>query len=210
MAEKIAIHHPELVAIDGADGKIYFGGKTDWFPSAEQRHLRGGAVVAAELLSYLAATRSSLWDLYPPRERRTQAEFETLMEKVWASLTPEGRERLELDNFMDGLNAYLAHAGHKLVFNVLDIPADREERPSADRCHGFIDDAMDRDTPVAFLSRSRDGDGRVICNWSLIVARQGNLVTIAEDGAMGKTDLRLWYDASALGGAMVFAMLHPL
>ena len=46
MNSKTAIRHPELVAIDGSDGKIYFGGRTSWLPE-DMRQLRGGAVVAA-------------------------------------------------------------------------------------------------------------------------------------------------------------------
>lgn len=211
MNSKTAIRHPELVAIDGSDGKIYFGGRTEWFPSPAQRQLRGGAVVAAEVLSYLAATRSNLWALYPPGTRRTQADFEKLMARVWDFLIPEGREQLTLSNFVDGVTAYTNFAGHPLVFNVLDIPADRSKRPSADRCQGFIDDAMDRDAPVAFLNRSYgEREGEVIGNWSLIVSQVGNRVILADDGVQRPVDFRLWHDTTSLGGALVFVIRDPL
>ena len=32
MNSKVTIRHPELVAIDGSDGKIYFGARTWWLP----------------------------------------------------------------------------------------------------------------------------------------------------------------------------------
>lgn len=203
---KVTIRHPELVAIDGADGKIYFGGKTQWLPE-EMRQLRGGAVAAAEMISYLAATRDDLGDLYPPRTRRTQAEFETLMERVWEAIAPGDGAPLTLSGFVDGLNAFAKRAGHQLVFNELDI---RGHRPSADRCQGFIDDAMVRDTPVAFLNRIHGEDGEILRNWSLIVGQVGNRVILADDGVQRPIDFRLWHDTTSLGGGLVFAMRNPL
>lgn len=210
MNTKLTIQHPELVAVDGSDGKIYFGGRAQWLPACHQRHLRDGAVVAAEVLSYLAATRSSLWDLYPPRDRRDQADFTALAGRVWERFALDSKDQLDLQGFMDGLVAYLEHAGHTLVFQVLDIPADREDRPSADRCQGFVADALERDSPVAFLTRKQQEDGSVVCSWSLIVQQNGSRVVLADDGAQRQLDLRLWRDASTLGGALVFGILHPL
>lgn len=211
MNRKVTIKHPELVAIDGADGKIWFGGKIDWFPASTGRRFRGGAVVAAGILSYLAATRDSLWDLYPPGTRRTQAEFEKLVAGIWEYLMPEGVEQLGLNAFVNGLNAYVEHAGHPLFFNAVDIAKDRNERPSADRCLGFIDDAMERDTPVAFLTRKRgENEGEYIYTWALLVGRRGNMVILAEDGVQKNLDFRLWYDTTEMGGALVFIVKKPL
>ncbi len=211
MKSNTAILHPELVAIDGANGKIYFGGRTDWFPSPAQRKLKGGAVVGSELLSYLAATRPSLWDLYPPRHRRTQEEFEGLMNRLWDYLSPKAAgDYLEMDGFTQGLNEYVSHLGHTLNFNVLSIGGAEEARPSADRCQGFIDDALERDTPVAFVNRTRGEKGETVCTWSLIVARKGSRAVLADDGSQQTMDFRLWYDTTALGGALAFAILTPL
>ena len=207
MNSKTAIHHPELVAIDGTDGKIYFGGRTAWFPSPEMRKLRGAAVVAAEMLSYLAATRSNLGDFYPPRTRRTQADFEALMLRMWHFLAPKDGTPLTLEGFVDGLNVCAKHLGHPLVFNELNIT---NKHPSADRCAGFIDDAMARDTPVAFLSRTHGEEGEVVSNWALIVGQVGNRVILAEDGTQRPIDFRLWHDTSSLGGALIFANRNPL
>lgn len=199
------------MAIDGSDGKIYFGGKADWFSAPPQRPLREGAVVAAEILSYLAATRDNLWDLYPPGQRRTQAEFEGLAEKVQNFISPYERGQVCLSGFVDGLTAYTDHAGHRLVFNVLDIPADRSKRPSADRCEGFIDDAMNRDSPVAFLTRSHGSrEGEVVYHWSLIVRRSGSKVLLADNGTQTSMDFRLWHDTTTLGGGLVFVIRKPL
>lgn len=206
MNGKVTIRHPELVAIDGTDGKIYFGGRTQWLPQG-MRQLRGGAVAAAEMISYLAATRDTLGDLYPPRTRRTQAEFEGLMARVWEAIAPQNGASLTLGGFVEGLNAFARRSGHPLVFNELDI---RDHRPSADRCQGFIDDAMERDTPVAFLTRTHGENGETLRNWSLIVGQVGNRVILADDGVQRPIDFRLWHDTTCLGGALVFAMRNPL
>lgn len=206
MNGKVTIRHPELVAIDGSDGKIYFGGRTQWLPE-EMRQLRGGAVAAAEMISYLAATRDDLGDLYPPRTRRTQAEFEALMARIWAAIAPEEGVALTLTSFVNGLNAYAERAGHHLVFNELGISG---HRPSADRCQGFIEDAMVRDTPVAFLNRIHGDNGEILRNWSLIVGQAGNRVILADDGIQRPIDFRLWHDTTSLGGALVFVTRHPL
>lgn len=206
MSGKVTIRHPELVAIDGSDGKIYFGGRTQWLPE-EMRQLRGGAVAAAEMISYLAATRDDLGDLYPPRTRRTQAEFETLMAQIWEAIAPEEGVPLTLTSFVDGLNVYAKRAGHHLVFNELSISG---HSPSADRCQGFIEDAMVRDTPVAFLNRIHGENGEILRNWSLIVGQVGNRVILADDGIQRPIDFRLWHDTTSLGGALVFVTRHPL
>lgn len=206
MNSKVTIRHPELVAIDGSDGKIYFGARTRWLPE-EMRELRGGAVAAAEMISYLAATRDNLGDLYPPRTRRTQAEFEMLMAQVWDAIAPPNGASLTLSGFVDGLNAFAQRAGHRLVFNELNI---RGHQPSADRCQGFIDDAMVRDTPVAFLTRTHGENGEILRNWALIVGQVGNRVILADDGVQRPIDFRLWHDTTCMGGALVFAVRNPL
>lgn len=205
MNSKTAIKHPELVAIDGADGKIYFGGRTAWLPE-DMRQLRGAAVVAAELLSYLAATRDGLGDLYPPGEHRKQADFLQLMEQVWHFLADDDGT-ITLEEFVERLNAYAVHYGHQLVFHALTI---ENHRPSADRCQGFIDDAMERDTPVAFLNWRHGPDGERQSNWSLIVAQVGNRVILADDGIQRPIDFRLWHDTNSLGGALLFVIRDPL
>ena len=210
MHKKYAIHHPELVAIESDEGKICFGGKEEWLDRIGRGNLRGGAITAAELLSYLAATRSTLHDFYPPLTQRSQQEFMGMVNEVIDFFVPSRDRQLSLAAFVEGVTAFANHSGHHLEVTALDIPDDVTKRPSADRCLGFIDDAMEKDAPVAFLRRTVDGDGSVNCQWRLIVERMGNYVVLADNGLQGKLEFRLWYDTARLGGALVFAARHPL
>lgn len=210
MNKKLSIQHPELIAIESDEGNISFGGKVEWLDLAGRRDIRDGAVTAAEVLSYLAATRSTLHDFYPPLTRRTQSEFVAMVNDVMGYFTPDRDEQLALAGFAEGVTAFANHNGHHLEVSVLDIPDAVEKRPSADRCLGFIDDAMAKDAPVAFLRRSIDGNGVASCRWRLIVGRRGNQVVVADNGIQHTIDFRLWYDTARLGGALVFATRHPL
>ncbi|CCY26872.1 uncharacterized protein BN469_01748 [Firmicutes bacterium CAG:114] len=91
---------------------------------------------------------------------------------------------------------------------MLEIPAQREARPSLDQCRQFVAQCLDRDCPVAFLNFSH-GALKNLDSWHwvpLTAMTEGEsvlLCTILDEGEARVIDLALWWETSSLGGALV-------
>ncbi len=92
---------------------------------------------------------------------------------------------------------------------VLEIPAQREARPSLDQCRQFVAQCLDQDCPVAFLNFSH-GALKNLDSWHwvpLTAMTEGEsvlLCTILDEGEARVIDLALWWETSSLGaGALV-------
>ena len=114
---------------------------------------------------------------------------------------------------MLGCRSFALSRGCRLQGQVLEIPAQREARPSLDQCRQFVAQCLDRDCPVAFLNFSH-GALKNLDSWHwvpLTAMTEGEsvlLCTILDEGEARVIDLALWWETSSLGGAL--AMVSPI
>ncbi|MFQ8927466.1 MAG: hypothetical protein ACLR53_05375 [Evtepia gabavorous] len=107
-----------------------------------------------------------------------------------------------------GCRSFALSRGCRLQGQVLEIPAQREARPSLDQCRQFVAQCLDQDCPVAFLNFSH-GALKNLDSWHwvpLTAMTEGEsvlLCTILDEGGARVIDLALWWETSSLGGALV-------
>ena len=148
-----SLTHPERLTITGPQGETYQGGDQEWYRDLWQRRAGCGPTTAAALLSYLSQTRPGLRPM-APAAARTQAGFLRYMEALWPYVTPGARGLDKPESLVLGCRSFALSRGCRLQGQVLEIPAQREARPSLDQCRQFVAQCLDRDCPVAFLNFS--------------------------------------------------------
>ncbi|MEE0067218.1 MAG: hypothetical protein UEY11_08400 [Evtepia gabavorous] len=202
-----SLTHPERLTITGPQGETYQGGDQEWYRDLWQRRAGCGPTTAAALLSYLSQTRPGLRPM-APAAARTQAGFLRYMEALWPYVTPGARGLDKPESLVLGCRSFALSRGCRLQGQVLEIPAQREARPSLDQCRQFVAQCLDRDCPVAFLNFSH-GALKNLDSWHwvpLTAMTEGEsvlLCTILDEGEARVIDLALWWETSSLGGALV-------
>ena len=76
------------------------------------------------------------------------------MEALWPYVTPGARGLDKPESLVLGCRSFALSRGCRLQGQVLEIPAQREARPSLDQCRQFVAQCLDQDCPVAFLNFS--------------------------------------------------------
>ena len=134
--------------------------------------------------------------------------FLRYMEALWPYVTPGARGLDKPESLVLGCRSFALSRGCRLQGQVLEIPAQREARPSLDQCRQFVAQCLDRDCPVAFLNFSH-GALKNLDSWHwvpLTAMTEGEsvlLCTILDEGEARVIDLALWWETSSLGGALV-------
>ena len=159
--------HPEYFTILAPDGRAFRGAVQDWYPTAWQRRAGCGPTTAAVLLSYLARTHPALASLGPQGDPETTAGFLPYMEELWRYATPGPQGLKEAEHLTLACRSFALSRGCRLREAILPIPrAGQGARPTPAQCRSFLEDALGRDCPVAFLNYD-EGDvtelGRSLC-----------------------------------------------
>ena len=145
-----------------------------------------------------------------PAAARTQAGFLRYMEALWPYVTPGARGLDKPESLVLGCRSFALSRGCRLQGQVLEIPAQREARPSLDQCRQFVAQCLDQDCPVAFLNLH---NGRVkeldYWHWVTITALEDTTAVILDSGSALRIDLRLWYETTKRRGGFVAALGDP-
>lgn len=166
-----------------------------------------GPPPAAALLSYLSQTRPGL----PPHGTgggQDPGGLSPLHGGPLALRHPRCRGLDKPESLVLGCRSFALSRGCRLQGQVLEIPAQREARPSLDQCRQFVAQCLDQDCPVAFLNFSH-GALKNLDSWHwvpLTAMTEGEsvlLCTILDEGEARVIDLALWWETSSLGGALV-------
>ncbi len=198
---------PERIQVASPDGVVRYGGDQEWYCGYFQRMAGCGPTVASNLLLYHAkGGRISL-----PVEVRDPDTYRALMDTVWSHVTPNMRGVSTLRHFCGGVRSYLRAIRESLACNALEVPRSRRQRPDLPTLAAFLADAMDADSPVAFLIRSH-GDVENLEPWHWVT-----LVSFAYDADAGtltggiynnakpaRVDLAAWLAAPGFGGGFVY------
>lgn len=141
-----SLTHPERLTITGPQGETYQGGDQEWYRDLwQRRRLRAHHRRRSAVLSVPDPPR-----LRPmaPAAARTQAGFLRYMEALWPYVTPGARGLDKPESLVLGCRSFALSRGCRLQGQVLEIPAQREARPSLDQCR-----AIRRPVPGPGLSR---------------------------------------------------------
>lgn len=204
--------HPEYFTLLAPDGRAFRGAVQDWYPTAWQRRAGCGPTTAAVLLSYLARTHPALAALGPLGDPETSAGFLPYMEELWRYATPGPQGLKEAAHLTLACRSFALSRGCRLREAILPVPrAGQGARPTPAQCRSFLEDALDRDCPVAFLNYD-EGDVAELDGWHwvpLIAVAPGDDVpcTILDEGREQTASLARWVETTRLGGAL--AVLFP-
>ena len=196
--------HPDFLVITCNEGETAMGGSQNWYPNRRERMSGCGPTNASNLIWYLAQSRP---ELQIPCETAGGAKhcFVGLMQEMFAYVTPGIGGVNNSSIFTDGISRYALAHGFALSPQVLDIPASFRKRPAADSVYGFIVNALQADSPVAFLNRS-NGKLKKLDNWHwvTIIGFEKPAATIIDQGSAFEICLGDWLKTSLLGGTFVY------
>jgi hypothetical protein len=206
----MSISNPALLKIlDERTHHAYYGCDQEWYPTEWQRLSGCGPSVACTIMSYLNAERPSAGKGFKSRK-----ECLSLMEEIWEYVTPTREGIPTTKMFCDAVLAFVKSKGIEVEHGMCDVPEDQSLRPSLEDVLGFLEAALSRNAPVAFLNRC-NGDVRNLERWhwvtivSLERAGVGVSANILDEGRVKKIDLALWYKTTRLGGGFAYFLIAP-
>lgn len=185
--------------------EISLGGNQDWYEEIWHQRAGCGPTNCATLLWYLAQTRPELKNLWPHAEQDKQ-NFLQFMDVVWDYVTPGNRGVNTTNMFTSGLEKYSRDIGLPLYCTAFEVSHRRNCRPSVEEMLLFIEDALAKDVPVAFLNLS-NGALSNLDNWHWVtlvsIDRENGLCEMYDQGKSEMLDMPLWLKSSVLGGGFV-------
>lgn len=189
-----------LKVMDFATAEVSYGCDQRWFSTEWQRTAGCGPSVASTIFLYLS--RRSVGRTPLPNDREFCAAW---MEDVWRYVTPTDRGIPSTEMFRDAVCSYGTAKGIALSCHVFDVPEDVGRRPDIAALYGFLDDALRRDVPVAFLNLCNgDEENLDRWHWVTLVSREGAIAHILDEGEIKIVDLARWRDTTVQGGGFVW------
>ena len=192
---KYKITDPELMNITTADGETYIGGSQDWYEDIWHKKSGCGPVAASNIIWYIK------------RKLGTMPDYLKLMREMFDFVTPTLRGVDTSDIFVNGILGYAGENNLKTTPHVLDVPKKKRDRPDADALKEFIINALNTDSPVAFLNLS-NGTVSDLENWHwvTIIAFDPDqmIVEISDHGKILTINISQWLETSMLGGSFVY------
>lgn len=189
---------------DQSDSVEYFGSNQEWFPDAWQRMAGCAPSVTANLFLYHYQKTEA-------EQYCSKKDLLALMEETWNYVTPGQGGLPSTTKFAEKVKDFGLSHNLKLDSKILKIPEDKTLRPSLDETIDFISEALEQETPVAFLN---------LCNGAVEALDKWHWVTITglkfdkdaasatamiSDEAISKEiDLALWLSTTTIGGGFVY------
>ena len=136
-----------LKVMDFATAEVFYGCDQRWFATEWQCSAGCGPSVASTILLYL--NRRNADRTPPPNDRKLCA---ARMEEVWQYVTPTDRGIPSTEMFCNAICSYGTAKGLDFSCRICDVPEDTQSRPDFAALSAFLDAALTRDIPVAFLN----------------------------------------------------------
>jgi len=225
----VSIRTPSLLQFDGpeekarpanppsfqANPKIHYGANQQWYTGilgSWQRLAGCGPTNAASLLWYLARTRPGCAGLAPqPAAEQTREVMISHMKTVWPYVKPGMHGVNRTDLFRDGVLRFAVDRGISLAADTLDVPPETGDRPDSAQAAIFLQNALERDLPIAFLNLNSGKETRLESwHWMTITAFAPETLTgwCYDQGTCREFDLALWLETTLRGGG--FVVVYPL
>jgi len=192
---KIAITKPELMNVAAADGEVYIGGSQEWYNDGWHKKAGCGPVAASNIAWYIM------------RKQGLSPDYLNLINEMFDFVTPGIKGVNTSAIFIDGVLRFASENKMILTPYVLEIPKKKDNRPDGFALMDFICNALNIDSPVAFLNLS-NGTVSLLENWHwvtiLAIDPETMMTDIIDHGKMITIDISEWLNTSMLGGALVY------
>lgn len=194
--------------IDEKTQKTYDGCNQVWYPSKWQRLSGCGPSAASNIFFYLSHSQSTLG---LEEGLNTKEAWLSLMKEMWTYVTPSIRGVNTLKMFYQPMLAYTKSKGVNVEYRICDVPKDRSQRPELKDIVIFLEEALEKDAPIAFLNLC-NGEEKKLDRWHWVTIisleytedRQSVFVDILDQGEIKRINLALWYNTTTLGGGFVY------
>lgn len=198
-----SIGNPNLIKIlDESARTTYYGCNQAWYATDWQRRAGCGPSAACNIVCYLTKIG---------RHFNSKEKWIAMMEECWKYVTPTRRGIPTTKLFCDALFSYTKSKGMDVEYGCLDLPEDKSLRPHLQKVVNFIEGALCKDAPVAFLNLCNGKETKLDAwHWvtiiSLTYTEDGSqvFINILDEGQIKKIDLTLWYKTTVLGGGFVY------
>jgi hypothetical protein len=203
--KKISLSNIDAFKVsDNSTNEVFYGCCQDWFGTGWQRLSGCGPSVACNIFMYYG-----LGNLTENHIRNKNA-CAAMMEEVWKYVTPTKRGIHTTEMLSERVIAYGASKGMTISSARCEVPETRSLRPSPEEVASFLEDALSRDIPVAFLNLC-NGKEKNLDEWHWVTVAAietgdpgGRLpLCILDRGRIVNIDLALWLDTTSCGGGFV-------
>ncbi|WP_291634392.1 hypothetical protein [Clostridium sp.] len=204
-----SLSNPNLFKlIDEITAKTYYGYHQECYATEWQRLSGCGPCAASNIIRYMNHTRDTF------ELEQSSISKETclpLMEEIWKYVTPTTEGIPTTKIFYENVLSYAKSKGLNLEYAFCDLPEDKANRPELNKILIFLEEALLKDVPIAFLN---------LCNgqlknlepwhWVTIISLEyeedgrNSFVNILDEGIIKRIDFELWYNTTTLGGGFVY------
>lgn len=199
-----AILFPEAMClVDPASGQVSWGANQEWYGDLWQRKAGCGPTAAASLLFY-QKQKQRLMHRQPLLSSRQNLLDQ--MNELWNYITPGHGGVNRVSMFTEGLEKYRAEVKENFEVQALEIAEDPAQRPQWTAVSQFLEEALKRDEPAAFLNLCAGEEKRIDdWHWVMISALdpQTGVITFFDESQIKEADLSLWLRTTTKRGGFV-------
>jgi hypothetical protein len=200
------LKHPELLQLKDSAGVTLYGCNQLWYHSYWQRLSGCGPSTASNIMLYFQ-NKGDIPTTIPVQDQET---FTRLMELLWKYVTPRYQGVHLLSQFYCGVEQYLQDIEGVLAYKTLEIPREKELRPSFLSVIDFLANALENDSPIAFLNLSK-GSLKNLDEWHWVTIvgfrweerSDSYYATIYDACKTWDIDLGQWYETTKRGGGLI-------
>jgi len=197
-----------LQIFDEYSHKKHYGCDQEWYTTEWQRLSGCGPTAVCNIIYYLNKTRPAFGIKQSCDTKETSV---SIMEEIWEYVTPTIKGIPTTKMFYEAVLAYTKSKGLNVEFSFCDVPEDKSIRPKLADLVIFIEGALLKDIPVAFLNLCNGDENNLEAwHWVTIISldytedENSVFVNILDGGMIKKIDLSLWYNTTTLGGGFVY------
>ena len=204
-----SISNPNLFKVlDESTNEAYYGCSQEWYTTEWQCLSGCGPTAASNIIHYLNHTQPNL---VSEQSFYSKEGCLSLMEEIWSYVTPTTEGINTTKMFYEAMLTYIKSKGLNAEFEFCDLPEDKALRPEFLVILSFIERALSKDAPVAFLNLC-NGEEKNLEQWHWVTIislehieyGKSASIKILDEGQIKNIDLALWYNTTTLGGGFVY------
>jgi hypothetical protein len=145
-----SISNPDLFKVlNQAKNENHYGCDQEWYSTEWQRFSGCGPTVASNIIYYLTHKGQ---DSTARQDKVCMSECSALMEEIWKYVTPTSEGIPTTKMLIDAMLSYVTSKGLNFEHRFLDVPKEEDSRPTLPELVVFLESALSKDVPVAFLN----------------------------------------------------------
>jgi hypothetical protein len=203
---KISLSNIDIFKVlDENNENAYYGCNQEWYTSEWQRRSGCGPSVACNIITYLHAEKPDL-----VHDISSKSKCLSFMEEIWEYVTPTEMGIPTTKLFYDRVLAYAEAKEFPIGYEFCDIPEEKTLRPPLQEMIDFIETALIKNIPVAFLNLCNGCEENLDrWHWVTVISidstgdEKNAVIEILDEGKIKKIDLALWYHTTTQGGGFV-------